>query len=464
MEDFNSMIIDINVINSALDKISDLTSGDKSMPGLLLDIHDEDMDVCYSDGRKSIIDTIPIKTEDGDVKERIAVTYELFKNAINNCKPSGDIIVDNIKFVFHTDNSTFDIISDNKCKIGDGDDAQYKKISTKQFLIKYTNPEADNRMKVLLRAKYSEMFNPEANPDTLSKDELTNALSKTATEKGKQVYISKGKQTVFVVNQNFVTCVPIAPNEDGSNKLNYSMVIPQNIAKSIVNIANRVASDAWSLYNKDQNICVMFTETENERVGISFQMPSAQKTIVAALQRYESLKYDSYRMMFMRAFFVDAVKTAKASVENPNVEIDFENTDEGMKMVINGGNANASTKNKYEITCEDVLDNVGDLDGKKYTMSINNLSDVLNQFDAGDIVFDITDDPDAKMVYVRVADVDRDKLVEDFGKMREEMQQRCVDRGETFDPAATPTDKDLKTKWLRNCMTTKEYFIVNNKA
>ena len=58
------MIVNIKDITGALNKVSDLTSGDKQIPGIMLNIGDNTMSVCYSDGHKAFVEKI-VASKDG---------------------------------------------------------------------------------------------------------------------------------------------------------------------------------------------------------------------------------------------------------------------------------------------------------------------------------------------------------------------------------------------------------------
>ena len=43
------MRVDINKITSTINKISDMTSGEKIIPGVMLNLSENNLDVCYAD-------------------------------------------------------------------------------------------------------------------------------------------------------------------------------------------------------------------------------------------------------------------------------------------------------------------------------------------------------------------------------------------------------------------------------
>ena len=97
------MILNIGQITSALSKITALATGEKTVPGVLLDINENFVNVCYSNGRKSVIERIDAVPEDGDKQEQIVLNYQRFVEIIGCCQPTGKIVTDDIQFILTGD-------------------------------------------------------------------------------------------------------------------------------------------------------------------------------------------------------------------------------------------------------------------------------------------------------------------------------------------------------------------------
>ena len=69
-----------DVLTSAMSKIRKFAEGQKNVPGVMLDISGDKMKVCYSDGKKSIIEVIDIEQEEPGVQGRIVVPYADYIN------------------------------------------------------------------------------------------------------------------------------------------------------------------------------------------------------------------------------------------------------------------------------------------------------------------------------------------------------------------------------------------------
>ena len=94
------MKVSVSSITSAVNKINDITSGDKQIPGVLLDLSDGLLKVCYSDGHKSFTENVSVETEETDKIGGVVVDFSQLKRAVDNCQPSGIIKIDEITFEY----------------------------------------------------------------------------------------------------------------------------------------------------------------------------------------------------------------------------------------------------------------------------------------------------------------------------------------------------------------------------
>ena len=129
------MKVSIEKITSAIGKISDLTSGDKSIPGVMLDLSENLLKVCYTDGHKSLIEKLEVATEDGDNLGQIVVDFVQLSRAISNCQPSGSIKVSDVKFEYKTEKRILTISVDQMFENRDaeGNIIEEKKMGNKKM-------------------------------------------------------------------------------------------------------------------------------------------------------------------------------------------------------------------------------------------------------------------------------------------------------------------------------------------
>jgi len=98
------MILKIKDFTNALDKVEAFTAGEKNIPGILLDIKDDSVDICYSDGRRSLIESIDAEVGDDDRKEGIVLNYNRLVDIIGACQPTGIIHTDELEIIFESNN------------------------------------------------------------------------------------------------------------------------------------------------------------------------------------------------------------------------------------------------------------------------------------------------------------------------------------------------------------------------
>lgn len=463
------MIIGIKEITSAINKIADLTSGDKIIPGVMLRLKSTDddavgvLDVCYSDGHKSLIEELSVDIEETDMIGDIVVAFEQISRAISNCQPSGIIKVDNI-YINHVDNNVIRVSAEQYMNITDesGEVVAKRNLAVKKMDIAWVVPGSDMKSAILNRMKYDEIFTPDGDTDDYTKDEFVEALSKTSTEKGKSIYVSQSTQSVFVANQAHVTSVPISDNE-GEKRISKSLVIPQNIAKAIIGILNKCSSDTISIHRSDR-YCNIIVQGEEEKVGIWFEMAQASKAHIGALERFDSLEYKTYQILFLREFLVNSIKSALESSKNDKVEFKFETTELenstcDKDLVITGSNVGASVVDTYRVNPDDIVDTVGNLADKKFSASLKVISDMLAQLKTDYIAFDINVDVN-DTTCIRIAEVDANKLAAEYTKAREQTAKLCEEQGIEFNPSVTPTPVELKVGYRADILNTKQYTIL----
>ena len=90
------MIVNIKDFTEALAKLREIIAGSKAVSGIMLDIRENEFDVCFSDGHKSLITTLECENEEGDVLGKVVLDYKALDNAFSNLQPSGRIRVDDI--------------------------------------------------------------------------------------------------------------------------------------------------------------------------------------------------------------------------------------------------------------------------------------------------------------------------------------------------------------------------------
>jgi hypothetical protein len=492
------MRVDIEKITGAINKITDIVAGDKAIPGVLLDLSDDELKVCFTNGHKSLIEKIAVTNEEGDHKGGIVVDFAQISRAIANCQPSGLIKVSEVVFIYNEATKVVVVSADQNFEIKDdeGNVSGYKKMATKNMDLLWAEPGSDMKTAILTRMKYEDIFEAET-VDELDRKEFIKALSKTSTEKGKQLYISRATQTMFVANQAHCTSVPISKkaklsddeineiksellaeksytddaelNRDilkaianAENRIHFSVALTQAMAKSIIGILNKTKSDTVYLHTNDK-YCNIYIQNEDETVGIWFEMATVSKAHTNVLERYNSLPYRNYHAMFMREFLDNNVKSALSVTKSDKIVIKFIKSDNFTypALVIAAGSDSASVSDNYTVEPNSLIDEAGDITERQFTISLKVLADMLAQLDTMYVAFDIniaTNEDGTVSTSLRLSEIDTELLVNNYKEARERTKLLCEQQGINFvadGEGATPTpatilyelrDKELLTK------------------
>jgi hypothetical protein len=492
------MRVDISKITSAIKKISDLTSGDKQIPGVLLNLSKVDetsvegkLQVCYSDGHKSMIEEIDVTVEEADRIGGFTLSYEQFIRAIDNCQPSGIIKVNEMTFTFLPNNIVrLSANQSMEIKDNEGNVVGAKELATKKMDLVWTEPGSDMKSSILVRMKYNEIFEGD-NYDTYDKAELIDDLSRTSTEKGRLIYVSANVQSIFVANQAHVTSVPVSRTKELSieeqdelrgtlveqgvfteekfkdevnnqeKRIHQSLVISQQMAKAIIGVLGKTSADTVQMYRSDK-YCNIFIDTDTEKVGIWFEMAQASKAHVGSLERYNSLEYKNYQLLFFREFLSDTVKSALNSTKSEKIQMKFSPTEleqasSALDLVIASGSASASIADTYRINPEDIIDVAGDLKDRTFTIALKIFSDMLAQLKTNMVALDINIG-EGDTVCIRLSEVDIDKYTKEYTNAREQLK---AELGDAFDASSTPTPIEKKQAFRLSTLKTKQYTMLS---
>lgn len=488
LEDNCKMKVNVKAMTDVINKISDLTNGDKVVPGILLNLsEDGTLKIAYSDGHKSFIEHIAATVEDGDRFDNTIVDFTMLKKALAKCQPSGLIKVDDITLTYGE--KTITVSATLKYIEQDGENEIERNMGTKSMELLILAPSM--RTEVLTRMNYDSIFETDAVDDEFDKAELVSALARTSIEKGKQVYMSTKAQTIFVANQAHLTSVPVSKGktltqeeldelraeliEAGAfteenfaaeiktreKRMHYSCAIPQNIAKAIVGILGRTggADDKVYMHTKDK-FCSIYVDTDNVHMGIWFEMAQASKAHLGTLERYSAQKYQTYQTSFLREFLVDAVKSAMDSTKTDKVTFKFDNNaeDGNPELVINAGSAAASTAEVYRVMLDTMLDPSNTLIGSTFSISIKVLNDMLSQLKTDLVALDFECTENSQSI--RLAELDFMKENELYEKAREKTKKLCESQGIEFDPNSTPTPPELKWEYREATLGTKQFTML----
>lgn len=401
------MIVSITSLTKAVEKVKSFADSSQNIPGILFDIRGDELRVCYSDGKKSIIEKIQITPEEGDVQGKIVVGYNRMLSIIDMCRPSGEIRTDDITIKFLEGNvMSIEIVktmlvqrnTGNVDEEGEAIYAEESKVVSKFNQILNYNYTSDNlRYGILDRMNYDDIFvdaegnsSEDADFDTWDKEELKNILSKTSTEKGKTVYVSSKVNGGFVSNSAYVVFIPT----DSCSE--HGFAVSTLVAKSLVEILNKIDEDQVRVCKKDRYVSII---NGTDTVGIWLEMSPASKTDLATLNLYSNKSYDTFELVFSRAALNNVLSCAATMTKDEKTFLTFKEVDGYKSLVI----ASGKNTGDFNVTIEGNQDNIKNWESLKETtlpLSMKVLSAMLNDCSTTYVSLDVLSDETGKFIRV----------------------------------------------------------------
>lgn len=351
------MRVSIADLTSAISKVKSFASTLNEAPGIMLNLQKDKLFVCYSDGRRSLIEELCAEPEDGDITGKIVMGYDRLVYIIDMCQPSGTIKVDEIQFSFEEEKTIMHIkaqkytIVQRPTGTYDEDGAQiYEEVrsntSTVSQQAKYNHIEDSIRFGVLSRMDYDSIFRVnEEGYDVWDKNELRTILKKAVAKDGKAVYISAVYKSGFAVNTAYTVTVPCESCESNG------FITDATVAKALMEILNQISTERVRIKTTDKRYVNIADETDT--VGIWFEMQAASKLDNNALKGYISEDYTDFEIVLHRDSIANVVDNVMKSTKDDKTVLTFGEDDEGNKVIfINVRNTGASTEGRFTANIE----------------------------------------------------------------------------------------------------------------
>ncbi len=400
------MQVSLEKLTQAMQKVKKFADDNKNVPGVMLDINENSMKVCYSDGKRAIVEKLDILQGQEPIQGKIVVPYKRLMEIIESCQPSGILATSDFDIEFGSDNiMTINYakkikLAPKKGEVQEGEEPEYEEKTVSRFSqkITYAKPEDNIKYGVLSRMDYDSIFDGE-NPDIWDKSELKDILSRLSTEKNKIIYISRNMKKAFVCNLAHVTDIPITSCE------NHTIVIHTSVSSALVDMLNKMPGDTVSIVVKDQRYANI--RSENNEVGIWFELSPASRTDIVTLERYQQKDYSKYRIIVLREALTNVINCAMSVDNNEKTNLIIGNDDEN-NLVIKIANANAgqSVANEFAVVIEKCVDADGKLKELQIPVSLKVLHDMLTNCKNYYAALDISIDEQG--MYLRVEDLKQD--------------------------------------------------------
>lgn len=385
------MIVSLDKITGAMQKVKSFAQDIKTVPGVLLKLEDDVIEVCYSDGKKSIVEKIEAVMQEGEQLGNIIVPYQMFMDIINVCQPTSVIECDDL-IVTAKENNILSVETTKYSIVGrevNGEvETERKPVSKFKQEIKYSRPDEDIRYGILSRMDYDSIFESEKG-DVWDKDVLQDALNRLNKEDGKVCYFSGKLKAAFVVNVGHTIYIPKDEVED------CGFSVSSKVAKYLVEILSKTDVDSVRVSTEEVRYCKI--TTPDEAVGIWFEMASGLNMDAASLKAYESKQYEQYQVVFNRYALQDVVKRAISSDTTDTTSLTFTSADDELVVSIVSGGTASKSKDFYVIA-EGHIDNTGKLLETKIPISLKALNDIIDNCAGNYLIMDIADNEKEKCI------------------------------------------------------------------
>lgn len=503
------MKIDIEKLKGAYDKIAALTSGDKTVPGVMFNIFIEEgetadeegitpgrMDVCYNSGKKAFMETVDVQIEEGDRLGKMVVSFEKLGEAINKCMSKGTIKVEAVQFQFIDKIIRVTATQYMYTYDENGEVSGAQTVGRVETDLLGNDVNADKKTELLNRMDYNSIFDPAGIPDEYDREEFVDILGRVSVEKGRNIYVSGQTHSVFVQNQAHLTSVPVSLYDELSEdeiatlkrkmvesgatdlsdtavqaealkqrrRIHSSLVIPQQIAKALAVILGKCESEDIKIHVADKIYCnIVVSDNDEEKVGIWFEMANPNKTQTESFKIYDNTAYEDYQLIFIKDILDLAVKNATSSSSNDKTALKFGDTKledaiMPISMFISGSNSIASVKDEYEVNLDTLDAPVDDLNGKQFTISLKVLNDMLAQIKTPHVAFDIAISENRALL--RLAEIDEAEMVKRYTEARTKLAEDYAARGEEFIADKTPTPFEYKAAFRKDVLKCKQYTTI----
>jgi hypothetical protein len=388
------MRVELKDFTQAINKVRSLAEGVKNAPGIMLEISEDKLNVCYSDGKKSLIEKIDVlDNTENPLEGRVILNIKQIQNVVESLQPSGAIYTDEIELITE-DNGRMRILGDKKVRFGGEDSTEETVRSKMNYSINYYRPEESVKYGVISRMNYEGIFDSDEY-DVWAVNELRDILERTSGEKNKTIYVSSITKTAFVVNLAYVTNIPITSCE------NHGFVINTLVAKAVVDILSKLDAEEVKVWIQDKRYVNMISGDNN--VGIWFEMSPGSRTDLNTLQRYEGKDYNKYLLVANKPVLQDVIKASLSLDDNEKTKITFVEVNGELAMRIVGSASGASSINDFNIILEMHQDNVGNILEVSIPVSLKVILDMLNKCVEDYVAIHIEVDEDNK--YIRIGDI-----------------------------------------------------------
>lgn len=407
------MVLSVEQLKNSLDKVQKMASDVKNPLGILLKKEGTDVHVCYSDGKKAMVDVIEAQDTTGlDVD--VILPYKQFIDIIGSYANSGELRTKEVEFNFDSEKQIIELVAncDLIVKTGEYDEnneeiLSYRTVNRFSDKIKYNTSESSgNKFAILTRCNYSDIISL-SDYDEWEKSELQSLVGKLNKEDGKVCYISGKLNAGFVANTTYVSFIP---NEAVDR---FGFTATSKTAKCIVDVLSKVSVNKVYVFTEDNRYCKMMAD--DGKFGLWFEMAPGKPMDINKLARYQKVKvddvevergYNDYRLVMNRASLAFTIKRALNSDKNDSATIMFSKEGDVYSLTLNNDKNKESSDNRLILDgCEDSKQ---DIENLRLGTSLKMLNDIISSC-SGEMLILAFEKADDNNLLLKVGDIGKDK-------------------------------------------------------
>ena len=417
------MFIKSTDLSNAMSYIGVIAALDKTQPGILFDIKENEVDIYYNSGSRAIITTVSAVVDaEKDILGKVVFDYKRMTDTLSCCKASGSIKIDNVEFILNRNPSGPGTAKVNVVKMIDQDDGKggvtEAVVANNSYeLAWWDESNISMSQKLLLNPACDNMFN-EADAQVFEETDLNNMISEACSGDAKVVYFSPKYNGVFAVN----TASNVLVKSEG--KVDKIIPLQTNAAKAMISVFHSIPTKEvyvnTMLDDKGRPFaCLMFNM--DAKISIYMAASLITGTHLTSIGRYNGMGYDTYQINLGTEILKDTLKSV-VSLSGPNGTIEFVNGESGVEAVITAENTGASVSNTYRIRCYsfNTLGSKPETSETWLKLPINNklILDILANNKNELTAFDIQEENGA--YFLRIGYVDKEKAKEVVAKYKKD--------------------------------------------
>ena len=422
------MIIELKKLSAVLSQISDITSGTKNIPGIMFNIKDSVIQVCYSDGNNVFMREVDAITSEEDIKDKIVFNYKALTTIVEACKPTGSIVTDTIELNFK-ENQKIIVRAEKKLPVVKNGEESEKIVSVIEQELGWVKADSGIKVAVLNRANYDSLLHfdesviaenyaeavvkPtltgewEVQRDEWEIDVMKSVLSKLAIENGKTVYVAPTARRAFVENTSCVICIPL------DNEIKHRVIQSSANAKTIASVIGKLETEDGKIYTHMMDNDTLVFSTDDNKFAYSIKNAKQVNSNIIQVNTCVAKDFSQHMMIFNKEVLQSCLNAAKIACASEKIDVAFEYAegDYGKtvaKMVLTAKNTASSTSNTYDIISDYLLDPNEGLKDMKVSVPLELVLQAVSKTESNSVVFEISADEGGTKT-VRIAEINTEK-------------------------------------------------------